>query len=53
LTALLSCARTGLRPPKALATAGFAHVPIKLGRVPMYVDRLVAMSHDLGIQVVV
>jgi glycerophosphoryl diester phosphodiesterase len=53
LTTLLSCARTGLRPPKALATAAFAHVPIRLGRVPIYIERLVAMSHDIGIQVVV
>ena len=53
LTALLSCARAGLRPPKALATAEFAHVPIKLGRVPIYVERLVAMSHDIGVRVVV
>jgi glycerophosphoryl diester phosphodiesterase len=52
LTALLSCARTGLRPPKALATAPFAHVPIKLGRVPIFVERLVAMSHDIGVRVV-
>jgi len=52
LTALVSCARTGLRPPKALATAPFAHVPIKLGRVPILVERLVAMSHDIGVRVV-
>src|SRR5665647_3726929 len=26
LTALLTCAKTGLRPPRALATAPFAHV---------------------------
>jgi glycerophosphoryl diester phosphodiesterase len=52
LTALLSCARAGLRPPKALATGPFAHVPIKLGRVPIYVERLVAMSHDIGVRVV-
>jgi len=52
LTALLSCARTGLRPPKSLATGPFAHVPIKLGRVPIFVERLVAMSHDIGVRVV-
>jgi glycerophosphoryl diester phosphodiesterase len=52
LTALLSGARTGLRPPKALATGPFAHVPIKLGRVPIFVERLVAMSHDIGVRVV-
>ena len=52
LTALLSCARAGLRPPKALATAPFAHVPIKLGRVPIFVERLVTISHDIGVRVV-
>ncbi len=52
LTALLTCAKTGLRPPKALATAPFAHVPVKLSRVPIFVERLVAMSHDIGVRVV-
>ena len=52
LTTLLMCARTGVRPPRALATAPFAHVPVKLGRVPIFVDRLVAMSQDLGMRVV-
>lgn len=52
LTALLCCARAGVRPPRSLATAPFAHVPITLGRVPIYVERLVAMSHDIGLRVV-
>jgi glycerophosphoryl diester phosphodiesterase len=52
LTALLMCARTGVRPPRALATAPFAHVPVKLGCLPIFVERLVAMSHDIGIRVV-
>ena len=52
LTALLTCARTGVRPPRALATAPFAHVPVKLGRVPIFVERLMAMSADLGVRVV-
>lgn len=52
LTALLSCARAGLRPPRSLATAPFAHVPVRLGRVPIFVERLVAMSHDIGVRVV-
>ena len=52
LTALLICARTGVRPPSALATAPFAHVPVRLGRVPIFVGRLVAMSHDIGVRVV-
>ena len=52
LTALLMCAHTGVRPPKALATAPFAHVPVKLGCVPIFVERLVAMSHNIGVRVV-
>jgi glycerophosphoryl diester phosphodiesterase len=53
LATLLTCARAGVRPPKALANAPFAHVPIKLGHVPIFVERVVAMSHDLGVRVVV
>jgi glycerophosphoryl diester phosphodiesterase len=53
LTTLLTCARAGVRPPRALANAPFAHVPIKLGRVPIFVERVVTMSHDLGVRVVV
>jgi glycerophosphoryl diester phosphodiesterase len=52
LSALLLCAQTGVRPPKALATAPFAHVPVKLGKIPIFIERLVAMSHDLGVRVV-
>jgi len=52
LTALLMCARTGVRPPRALATAPFAHVPVKLGRIPIFVERLVVMSHEIGVRVV-
>ena len=52
LTTLLMCARAGVRPPRALATAPFAHVPVKLGWVPIFVERLVAMSYDLGVRVV-
>jgi glycerophosphoryl diester phosphodiesterase len=52
LTALLSCAQTGVRPPRVIARAPFAHVPVKLGRIPVFVERLVAMSHDIGVRVV-
>ncbi len=52
LTALLTCAQTGVRPPSALATAPFAHVPVKLGRVPIFVERLVGMSHHIGVRIV-
>lgn len=52
LAALLVCAWAGVRPPRGLATGAFVHVPVKLGRVPIFVERLVAMSHDLGVRVV-
>jgi glycerophosphoryl diester phosphodiesterase len=52
LSALLLCAWAGVRPPKGLATGSFVHVPVKLGGVPIFVERLVAMSHDLGVRVV-
>jgi glycerophosphoryl diester phosphodiesterase len=52
LSTLMLCAQTGVRPPKALATAPFAHVPVKLGKIPIFMERLVAMSHELGVQVV-
>ncbi len=52
LGALLLCAQTGVRPPRALATAPFAHVPVKLGKIPIFIERLVAMSHDIGVRVV-
>ena len=52
LAALLLCAQTGVRPPKALATAPFAHVPVKLGKIPIFIERLVTMSHEIGVRVV-
>lgn len=52
LSALLLCAQTGVRPPKSRATAPIAHVPVKLGKIPILIERLVAMSHDLGVRVV-
>ena len=52
LTTLVLCARAGVSPPKGVATAAFAHVPVKLGRVPIYVERLVSMSRDIGIGLV-
>jgi glycerophosphoryl diester phosphodiesterase len=53
LTTLLTCARAGVRPPRALVNAPFAHVPVKLGLVPIFVERVVARAHDLGVRVVV
>lgn len=52
LTRLAAAARLGVRPV-GVVPAPYAHVPLRLGRVPVFVDRLVSMAHDLGAQVLV
>lgn len=52
LTVLIACARAGIRPPRHIATAPFAHVPVRLGRLRIHVERVVEMAHDLGVRVV-
>jgi glycerophosphoryl diester phosphodiesterase len=52
LTRLATCARTGRRP-RGIPAAQFAHVPLKLGRFPVFVDRLVGMAHGAGLRVLV
>ncbi len=53
LSMLVSCARTGMRPPAWVRSAEFAHVPVSLGRLPVFVDRLVDVAHGHGIRVIV
>jgi glycerophosphoryl diester phosphodiesterase len=53
LTAVVTSARTGMPPARRFATAEFAHVPLKLGRVPVFVERLVEGAHRIGVRVVV
>ena len=53
LSALVACARAGVRPPRALATGRFVHVPLRFWRMPVFGARLVDMAHDLGVGVVV
>jgi glycerophosphoryl diester phosphodiesterase len=53
LSALVSSSRTGARPSPRLATGEFAHVPLRLGRVPVFVERLVEGAHRIGVRVVV
>lgn len=53
LTTLISCARAGVSAPRWVRTAEFAHVPVSLGRVPVFVDRLVDKAHAHGIRVIV
>jgi glycerophosphoryl diester phosphodiesterase len=58
LTTLIACSRGGVRPPglrgvTAGAGSGFAHVPIRLGRLPVHSERVIRRAHELGIRVVV
>lgn len=57
LTTLVACSRGGVRPPglrRGEGTVGtFAHVPIRLGRLPVHSERVIARAHELGIRVVV
>jgi glycerophosphoryl diester phosphodiesterase len=36
-----------------VAGAAFAHVPMRLGRLPIHSERVISRAHDLGIRVVV
>ncbi len=49
---LTLAARTG-RSPGRIVPAPFVHVPLRLGRVPVFADRVVAMAHELGARVLV
>jgi glycerophosphoryl diester phosphodiesterase len=46
-------ARLAARPRARYGDAGFAHVPLRLGRVPVFRDDLVARAHDAGVRVIV
>ncbi|WP_210650909.1 glycerophosphodiester phosphodiesterase family protein [Nocardioides sp. SYSU D00065] len=52
LTALIACSRGGVRP-LGVAGGAFAHVPLRLGRLPVHSERVVARAHEMGIRVVV
>jgi glycerophosphoryl diester phosphodiesterase len=41
------------RPRGRYGDAGFAHVPLRLGRVPVFRDDLVHRAHDAGVRVLV
>ena len=57
LTALVACSRGGVRPWGVRAgtpTGGaFAHVPLRLGRLPIHSERVIGRAHELGVRVVV
>jgi glycerophosphoryl diester phosphodiesterase len=41
------------RPGGRYGEAGFAHVPLRLGRVPVFRDDLISRAHDSGVRVIV
>lgn len=49
---LVLAARTG-RPSRRVVAAPFVHVPLRMGRLPVFADPLVSMAHDLGARVLV
>jgi len=54
LTTLIACSRGRIRPVGVSRSGGaFAHVPMRLGRLPIHSERVIARAHDLGIRVVV
>lgn len=53
LTALISASTVRTFLPRRVATGQFAHVPIQLGAVPIFADRLIVRAHRLGVRVVV
>jgi len=52
LTRLATAARLGVRP-RGVVRAPFAHVPLRLHRLPVFAERLVSMVHELGAQLLV
>ncbi len=56
LTTLIACSRGGVRPVGLGAGPGrgaFAHVPMKLGRMPIHSERVIGRAHEMGIRVIV
>ena len=55
LTTLIACSRGGVRPVGFRSGQGgaFAHVPLRLGRMPIHSERVIGRAHELGIRVVV
>ncbi|PUA81430.1 glycerophosphodiester phosphodiesterase family protein [Nocardioides currus] len=53
LTTLIAASRSYARPPARVASGTFAHVPLRLGRVPIYAERVVRRAHALDIRVAV
>lgn len=46
-------ARLASRPRSSYGYAGFAHIPLRLGRLPVFRDDLVARAHGAGVRAIV
>lgn len=46
-------ARLASRPRASYGAARFAHIPLRLGRVPVFRDDLTARAHDAGVRAIV
>lgn len=53
MAALLSAAKVGVQPPAVTVAGRFAHLPVRLGRLPFLSPALVRRAHRLGVRVVV
>lgn len=53
LVALISASKAGVHPPASVVTGRFAHVPIRLGRLPIHSPSLIRRARRLGVRVVV
>lgn len=53
LVALITASKAGLHPPASVVTGRFAHVPMRLGRLPIHSPSLIRRARRLGVRVVV
>ncbi len=53
LVTLISASKAGAPIPARLVQGRFAHVPVRLGRLPIQSERLARRAHRLGVRVVV
>lgn len=53
LSTLVACSRSRAPLPGGAGRGTFAHVPLRLGGMPVYAERVVARAHHLGVRVVV
>lgn len=53
LATLISASKAGASAPSWMVRGRYAHVPLRLGRLPIHSDKLVRRAHRLGVKVIV